>query len=391
MVGMIKEFCKSVYQDKLKLTVTVIIALVVVGLLILPQRKEMNGNGVELHFFYSPTCPHCAEQKLFNQELVEKYAVRIVGHDVTRPNEAKLFVAEAEKHNIPLNDLGVPLTIVNGQVFLGFDSAETTGSAIEAAVRKSVEGTAVPKRIVSETRKFPFLGEFNVAKYSLPALAVILGLVDGFNPCAMWALVFLIGLVIGLRDYRKLWLLVGSFVAASGILYFLFMTAWLNVFLFIGFMRPVVVIIGGLALWLGINQVRDFFVKELVCPLPSDQKRRVMHRMEKLVFSPMTLATVFGIILLAFVINSIEFICSSFIPAVFTQTLALYNLPAWQYYGYILLYDFFFMLDDLIIFSLAVFAVTHVGDKYAKWCKLIGGVILFALGIILLFFPHLLR
>ncbi len=108
--------------------------------------------------------------------------------------------------------------------------------------------------------------------------------------------------------------------------------------------------------------------------------------------SPLTITTIFGIIALAFVINSIEFACSSAIPAVFTQVLAVSNLSTWQYYAYILLYDLFFMLDDLIIFSLAAFAInTAIGEKYAKYCKLIGGVILFLLGIMLVFVPNLLR
>jgi len=254
------------------------------------------------------------------------------------------------------------------------------------AIGKKHEGFKQMKSFVSEKTTIPFFGELDTQKYSLPVLAMMLGLVDGFNPCAMWALIFLISLVVGLNDRSKLWFLIGAFVMSSGILYFLFMTAWLNVFLLIGFLRPLVAFIGGFSIWLGIVQIRDFFLPQNVCPLPTNQKQKIMERMRLLVFSPLTLATISGIILLSFIVNLIEFVCSSFIPAIFTQTLALYNLPTWQYYLYILLYVIFFIMDDLIIFSLAVFAITQVSDKYIKWCRLTGGITLLILGVSLLLF-----
>lgn len=111
----------------------------------------------------------------------------------------------------------------------------------------------------------------------------------------------------------------------------------------------------------------------------------------QIVESPLTWMTIFGIIGLAFVVNSIEFVCSSALPVIFTQTLTLSGLPTPAYYGYILLYLFFFMLDDIIIFSLAVFAVSSsYGHKYARYCKLIGGIILVVLGFLLVFMPDLL-
>lgn len=280
----------------------------------------------------------------------------------------------------------MPLTIVNGTAFPGFESESASGNAIEIGIKKSNEDFKKIKLSISEKKTIPFFGEVDTPKYSLPLLAMMLGLVDGFNPCAMWALIFLISLAIGLKDRSKLWFLIGTFVMSSGILYFLFMTAWLNVFLFIGFIRPLVALIGGFSIWLGIVQIRDFFLQQNVCPLPTEQKHKIMERMRLLVFSPLTLATIGGIILLSFIVNLIEFVCSSFIPAIFTQTLALYDLPTWQYYLYILLYVIFFIMDDLIIFSLAVFAITQINDKYIKWCRLTGGITLLILGVSLLLF-----
>ena len=245
------------------------------------------------------------------------------------------------------------------------------------------------------TFHIPFVGDRDPSRYSLPALAVILGLVDGFNPCAMWVLVYLISLIMSLNDGKKIWLLVGSFVAASGVLYFLFMTAWLNVFLLLGYLRPLTVLIGLFALWTGIGSIREFIVTRgvVACKVTDGAtKKKTMTRIEQLVASPLTIATIFGIIVLAFAVNSIEFLCSAGIPAIFTHVLALSAADAIHYYSYILLYVFFFMLDDLLIFGSAVFAVSSsLGEKYAGFCKVIGGSIMLVLGVPLTFFPDLLR
>lgn len=241
----------------------------------------------------------------------------------------------------------------------------------------------------------PFVGDIRPAELSLPALAVLLGLADGFNPCAMWALVYLLSLVVSLRDRRKIWLLVGSFVFASGVLYFLFMTAWLKVFLLVGYLRPLTIAIGAGALVIGAADLRSFLRTRgaPVCAVgSSDLKRRTMGRMERLAAAPLSLASFLGVVALAFTVNAIEFVCSAGLPAIFTHTLSLRQLSVSQYYGYILLYDFFFMLDDLLIFSLAVFTLqTSMAGGYAKYGKLVGGIVLIGLGLVMLFAPEMLR
>ncbi|HDO7810315.1 TPA: hypothetical protein P5J96_000816 [Legionella pneumophila] len=384
MIQRIRRYAKKIYEDKFRFILIILILLLIAPMLLISQPKTVEGKGMEMHFFYTPSCPYCAKQKLFNKRLLKNYKVKIVSHDITDPIEKKLFIFIAKQHGITQHNLGVPLTIVNGKAIIGFESQESSGRLIEQALEQGDNKQPLSQIKPVETQKIPILGEVDITHYSLPTLAMLLGLIDGFNPCAMWALVFLIGLVTGLHDARKLWLLVGTFVFSSGVLYFLFMTAWLNAFLLIGYIRPVVILIGAFAIILGILQIRDFFTKDIACPIPTQQKQKVMRRMKILVLSPLTITTITGIIILAFVVNLIEFVCSSFIPAIFTQALALHELQTWQYYFYILLYDIFFMLDDLIIFSFAVFAVNRISTQYARWCKFIGGITLFVLGIVLL-------
>lgn len=241
----------------------------------------------------------------------------------------------------------------------------------------------------------PLLGTVPIADLSLPALAVLLGLADGFNPCAMWALLYLLSLLVTLQDRRRIWLLVGSFVLASGVLYFLFMTAWLNVFLFLGYLRPLTVIVGLAAIAIGILDLRSFgrMKGAPACAVGSPRlKQSAMGRMEQLVAAPLSLASFAGIVTLAFLVNTIEFACSAGLPAIFTHTLSLRHLPRLAYYGYILLYDFFFMLDDLLIFTLAAVTLqTTFGSGYARYGKLAGGAVLLLLGATMLLAPEMLR
>lgn len=241
----------------------------------------------------------------------------------------------------------------------------------------------------------PFFGRVRLAEYSLPSLAVMLGLADGFNPCAMWALAYLISLMAGQKDRGRMRLLVGAFVASSGILYFLFMTAWLKIFLAIGYIHLLTMLIGMVAVAVGAWNLREVVTTRgaLSCPVGGGElKDKATSRMKTLVLSPLSVASFFAIVALAFTVNSIEFACSAALPATYTHVLSLHRLSSLQYYGYILLYDFCFMLDDLIIFSLAALALdTTIGSRYAKYCKAISGVVLLLLGLALIFRPDLLR
>lgn len=362
-----------------------------------PVEPAGSDHNVMVNFFFMPGCPHCADQAAFNQILQQDYnTVQWKLHDVTTPQGNREFIQSIEQYHIHNPTFGVPMTVINGQGIVGWTSIQTTGQAIRNQIVAALKQQE--NQIDQDQNKFlldlPFFGPTDLSTWSLPTLAILLGLVDGFNPCAMWVLVYLIALALSLNDKRRLWLLVGSFVLASGILYFLFMTAWLNAFLFLGYLRPVTILVGLGALAGGILGLKDFIQTkgQLTCKIGDEkEKKKTAKRVQQLINSPLTWATLLGIIVLAFTVNAVEFACSAAIPAVFTQVLAISNLSALEHYAYIGLYTLFFMLDDLIIFGLAAFAVsTAVGEKYAKYCKLLGGILMIAMGLALLFVPQLL-
>lgn len=405
------EFTKIFFAKPFnKLLAVALLALGAASLILTseaPLPAGLQANESFAHFFYLPTCPHCSEQKPFNALLEREYSITIVAHDVSTTEGREVYLKARAQRGFPGM---VPITLVGNHTFVGYNSE--TASGIEKAISECKEKNCEPiffeereekewraKQVVVGNESFvatlPFLGEQDLRKYSLPALSVTLGLVDGFNPCAMWILVYLIALVAGLGSRRRMFFIVGTFVFASGVLYFIFMTAWLNAFLFLGYVRLVTVILGMVALGGGVLNLKTYVEtrNKLVCKIESpEDKEKTAKWARELISSPLTWATLIGIVSLAFFVNAIEFVCSSAIPAVFTQVLALNNISLFERYAYIALYDFFYMLDDMMIFGLAVFAVSRaVGEKYAVYNKLVGGALLSLLGMAMLFAPHLLR
>ena len=361
---------------------------------------ETDGS-LEVHFFYHSGCPHCKDQEPFNEDMAAKYPdVYFVYHDGADPENYEVMLDLIEGTNVSEDELDFPLTVVGNRAFVGWTTREESGPPIEQAILDCLEGNcggeeAVEEEDIPEEIEVPVFGTIRIADYSLPALAVILGLVDGFNPCAMWVLAYLISILFVMNDRRKAWLIVGAFVAASFILNYLFMTAWLNAFLLIGYSRPLTVIIGAVAIGAGTFNLYDYIKSggQVVCEVVDTESRKsTMSRIESIAASPITIGVVFSVMALAFIVNSFEFVCSAALPAIFTGVLTLANLSTLQYYLYIFLYVFFLMLDHLVIFSAAALAInTSLADRYMKYCRPIGGTILLVLGVILLFAPQLLR
>ncbi|MGB6882259.1 MAG: hypothetical protein WBD86_03140 [Microgenomates group bacterium] len=245
-----------------------------------------------------------------------------------------------------------------------------------------------------ESLTLPIIGTIQTANLSLPLLSVVIGLLDGFNPCAMWTLFFLISLLLSMKDKRRMWILGTVFIITSAFVYFLFLSAWLNFFLILGFLFWIRIIIGLVALGAGIYNLRDYYVnREGACKVTGSEKRRkTFDKLKSIAHERKFILALGGIILLAFAVNLIELVCSAGLPAIYTQILSLNTLSTWQYYSYILIYIFFFMLDDLFVFAVAMITLHAIGiqSKYARFSRLIGGILMLIIGALLLFKPEFL-
>lgn len=379
--------------------------------------------GVPVYLFWSETCPHCAKAKSFIERLsAEDPGVELVSVEVSKSPANELAFAKLCQR-FTIDPPAVPVVLIGEAVLVGYDDDTSTGTEIRDAISTCRQLTcantgavilseaatgvgsqpAAPHELgeakngrpeLPRTISIPGFGEVETRALSLPALTLLLGALDGFNPCAMWVLVFLIGLLAGMRDSFRKWSYGTIFLATSGVVYFLFMAAWLNAFLFLGSLHIIRYAIGIFAIAAGAYYLWQFVHNpEMACPVTSPgERQRVMTRLRTAVSEPSFVMGAAGLVVLAVGVNAIELLCSAGIPAIYTQVLAMNALSPAEHYAYLALYIAMFMLDDVLVFVTAMVTLEAAGlaGSYARYSHLIGGVVLGAIGLLLLFNPALL-
>ena len=335
----------------------------------------------DVEVFTRSGCPHCAEAEHFLAALAREHPeLRIVTRDVVA-DRAALDRLRAVATARGQTGLGVPAFIVGGELIVGFTGPDTTGQEIRRLL-----GRAIPSD--DDGVVVPLLGRVTPGKLGLPLFTVVLGLLDGFNPCAMWVLLFVLSLLVNLRDRGKMLAIGGTFVAVSGVVYFAFMAAWLNVFLVLGHSRLVEALLGVVALGIGALNVKDFvaFGRGPSVSIPDAAKPGLYARVRRIVYAERLAPALAGAVVLAALVNLVELLCTAGLPALFTHLLARHTLPTWQHYAYLGLYNVFYMLDDAIVLATAVLTLERykLGERAGRWLKLLSGTVMITLGLLLL-------
>ncbi len=384
-----------------------------VALLCLLSALVARADGeVTVHVFTREGCPHCERAtSALARIAAAREGVALRRYDIARDPAHRHLLVEVSRA-LGLEVGGLPFTVIGGEAWTGYLDDATTGRAfeqrIDACLRAACPdpvaarraGAAADDSSTSPARsgfelparlRLPLLGEIPTAHLSLPLLTVLLAAIDGFNPCAMWVLVFLLGILAGLRDRRRMWLVGCTFVAASAAVYLLMLGAWLKLFLWLGALPALRFLMGGVALAAGVYYLREFAVHAPgVCHVTAAPARqRLLGRLRALVLAPGSLLALAGVVLLAVVVNAVELMCSAGVPAVFTHLLAGAGLSTPAHLGYLLLYVLVFMLDDLAVLAIALktLELTGLAGAHARWARLLGAVLLFAIAVVLLLRP----
>lgn len=363
---------------------------------------------ITLNLFRGEGCPHCAEEEEYLQELKKTYGddLKIKTYEVWY-NEGNSRLMEEVKEALDVKGKGVPFTVIGDQSILGYndDISRNIQIMIKDAMKNEnyydavsyvKDGKELPKKEEKEytdsTKTVPILGDINAKEVSLPLAGAIIGLVDGFNPCAMWILLFLISMLLPTKDKRRKWILGITFLATSAVVYALFMVAWLNIALTA--MQTVVIrnIIAIIALVGAIINLKSFLKdNDSGCTVVKDSKRkRIFDRIKKIVKEKSFILALLGIMALAFTVNLVELACSAGLPLLYTSILALNDLNVMEYAFNIFIYILFFLLDDIIVFTVAMktLEVTGISTKYGKFSHLIGGILMFIIGVLMIFKPE---
>lgn len=386
------------------------------------SRTEKTGN-IPIYVFERDGCRHCEDEKIFLQKLSSENSLIIPYFlNIDQEPYATQWREIARVEKLPL---ATPITVVGNTVIQGFDTEETTGKRIRDLAEKNTGvktltpqeiidsgGTKMIEKIIDPSScsdesstctltknepilvRIPLLGEKDLSAYSLPVLSSILGFIDGFNPCAMWVLVTFLVLLSRMRSRKRMFLVAGIFILAESSLYWLILNVWLTAWNFVALDRIVTPLVGVLAIGGGMFFLFEWSRNDGTCAITGGTAReRILRKIEKIVSGEFSLFLLAGIIGLAFSVNIIEFACSIGIPQAFTKILEINMIGSVQEQFFMGIYIFFYMLDDLIVFGIALWSIQAISltSRYSVWTNFLGGILMLILGFLLLFSPNALR
>lgn len=360
---------------------------------------------LQINFFYSPSCPHCAQERPFLEEISSSNPeIQLRTFDLFEEKNVDVLKNLYGEYNVPKEIWGaVPITFIGEKYFLGYSGDDGTGKQIKEYVFSLIGKGAEIGGFYPEENEIsvPILGKINLQNLSPLPLAIVMGGLDGFNACAMVALGFLLAVLVSTGTRKRVFLIGGTFILMSGAVYFLFISAWLNLFLFFSHLKFITVLVGAVIIVFSVLLLKDYF-SGVVCKLCmiSQEKegffvkaqRKLFWLMDKFSSAEMPLIpALFGVALVAVGVNMVELVCSFGFPMAFTKILSGWNIPSVSYYFYLFVYVFFYMLDDFIIFCVAVttLRITRASEKYLKAIKLVSGVFLLLLGIAIIARPDI--
>lgn len=334
--------------------------------------------------FTRPGCPHCARAAVWLTELESRRPeVRVVRHDIAGdPLAASRLDRLARRDGHP--GALVPSFLVGERLVVGFRDGATTGRLIEELLSGAAPAAA-------EEVVLPALGRVSAARSGLLVFTLAVGLADGFNPCAMWVLLFLLSLLAHVQSRARMVAIAGAFLFVSGAVYYLFMTAWLGAFLALGSSRPLQAGLGLLALAAAAVHLKDALAPGVgpSLSIPESAKPGIYARVREIVTAQNLPAALAAACALAVGVNLVEMLCTAGLPAIYTQVLASHPLGFWERQGYLLLYIAAYMLDDALMTAAAVVTLStaRLQERGGRILQLISGAVLAALGLALLFKP----
>ena len=378
-----------------------------------PAASAPADRPADIEVFVREGCPHCAAAEAFLATLArDRPALRIVIRDVSKEPAALDRLKELATTR-GAGNVRVPAIFVGDQLIVGFSPEASSdrlvldalarkpmaakkagaGAAGDAGTCDAEEGlscNAGPDAEAPTPQRFEvtLLGRtISLDDVGLPLFTIVMGLLDGLNPCSMWVLILMISLLAPLNDRKRMLAIAGTFVLIEGIAYFAFMAAWLNLFLFIGLSRASEIVLGAIAIVAGLINLKDFwaFGWGVSLSIPDAAKPGIYARMRGILHAENLTAALIGTVILGLLVQVVELLCTSGFPALFTRILTLHELDRASYYGYLLLYNLAYMLDDVIVLAIGVITLSkhRLQEKEGRWLKFISGLAMVLLGLYL--------
>ncbi len=352
---------------------------------------------IQLYFFWSLTCPHCPAAHSHVVAIPEQRPwVRVHELELSR-SDANVARYAALARRIGGEAAAVPAFVFCGEMQVGWDSPDGMGTLLAdrldaCRARVAAGASIIDAARAAERIDLPLIGGVDAASLSLPALTLVLAGLDAFNPCAFFVLLFLLSMMAHQKSRWRMLLIGGVFVAISGLMYFAFMAAWLNVFQLFGHLAWVTLAAGLLAVLVGVVNVKDFFWFEqgVSLSIPESKKPDIFRRARAILVAESLPTMLAATIVLAVAANFYELLCTAGFPMVYTRLLTLADLPVGARYAWLAAYNLIYVLPLAAI--VVVFARTlgarKLTEREGRLLKLLSGLMMLQLGGLLLIAPE---
>ncbi|MEJ1336559.1 MAG: thioredoxin family protein [Candidatus Sedimenticola sp. (ex Thyasira tokunagai)] len=360
-------------------------------------RQGANGDvELNLYFFWSEHCPHCLEARPFISTLADELPWLQVQSRQLDGSGEKLREFQQMAQKFGREASSYPAFFFCNTMLVGYDDEENIGRYIrerlQACRQRLLAGEGLPPQLTPEQAMATLFTGFDTSNMSLPLLTLSIAALDAFNPCAFFVLLFLLSLLTRAGSRRRILLIGGVFVLFSGLIYFLFMAAWLNLFLLMGALGWVTAAAGAFAVIFAMINIKDYFLMGTGPSLSLSQQAKpgIFQRMRGLLDADNLVTLLTGTVLLAVVVNSYELLCTSGLPMVYTRLLTLESLSTAGYYLYLGLYNLVYVLPLLLIVLLFArsLGARKLQLREGRLLKLLSGLMMLGLGGLLLIAPE---
>jgi cytochrome c biogenesis protein CcdA/glutaredoxin len=353
--------------------------------------------------FHGEGCPHCAAEREFLTELVSAHPeITVAEHEVWNDAAGReLLTATAEE--MGFDPVGVPVTIVGNQVWIGFDDATAaliTAAALQATAQTPANDTATPTTAATANERdvdVPLVGVIDLDRASLLGATVAIGFVDGVNPCSLWVLSLLLAMVLNRGSRGRVLLVGGTFLAVTALMYGLYMIALYSATSAVAsfamssmlWLRITIAVIAGT---FGVLQLKDGLGIQAGPSLSiSPGQRPGLYARMRQVASPdrALAAALVGTVVLAVAVSLIETPCTAGLPLLWTTLLAEQGVGWLEALGLFGVYLVVFLLDELAVFAVAVITLrsARMQDRHGRLLKIVAGSVLIVLAVTMLIAP----
>ncbi|MCU0267328.1 MAG: thioredoxin family protein [Acidimicrobiales bacterium] len=351
---------------------------------------------VVLELFWGDGCPHCAAEKRFLEGLAAEQPDLEVRQYEVWYDDANRDLLQDRADELGFDASGVPVTIVGDRVWIGF--SDRTGEDIRAEVVSRLGGgeaaTDGDGAEVSSSVEVPFVGEVDVASTSLLVATVVIGFVDGVNPCSLWVLTMLLAIVIHQGSRRRVVAVGGVFLLITTALYGFYIVGLYSVLSYVAYLGWVRVVLALVALAAGVVNLKDYlwYRQGLSLTIPDSSRPGIYRRIRLLDREPTLPAALVATSVLAVGVSLLETPCTAGFPVLWTNLLVEQGVDGAQAAGLFAVYMLVFLLDELLVFGVAVTAMraAKLQERHGRVLKLVGGALMVAMAGVLVFAPDLL-